>query len=443
MPQFSGRDGGEWEYDDANGSEGGMGAVFHGKSLVDGSRVAVKRVRLKWASTRAERVREREIEVGDRLTEAARSGDSTGHLVLPLDIAFAGGDLLIVMPLADGSLADDLTDGPLALDAGLTVLRQVAEGLVELAAVSIAHRDLKPGNVLRFGDTWKISDFGLSRILTEVTGTYTTGGGGTLPYMAPEVWTDHRGTAKSDLYALGVLAYEVFTGERPFPGPSEDDYERQHLTAAPPNTPGLPPRLSRLLARLVAKAPADRPQDARAVIEAVDNLRQKLTPAQEGLVEDVRRREDSRRDRDIAANAKVTAEERRKQERRQAVADLAAILEDAFDEIVEALPDARLDAGTCEITVSGLRVRFQTLNPLELSGPGSTVLTAAAMSYAPGEQPLPYEKRKSSAHAMFTCRRVDDRLRWTVQTWPLYESGPERPLDSAAVIDVLRAALHK
>ncbi|MFF5077977.1 serine/threonine-protein kinase [Actinoplanes sp. NPDC000266] len=442
MPQFSGRDGGEWEYDDSNGSEGGMGAVFRGKSLVDGAPVAVKRVRLKWAGTRAERVREREIEVGDRLTEAARTGDSIDHLVLPLDIAFAGGDLLIVMPLADGSLDDELAHGRLELGAGLTVLRQVAEGLVELAAVPIAHRDLKPGNVLRFGDTWRISDFGLSRILTEVTGTYTTGGGGTLPYMAPEVWTDQRGTAKSDLYALGVLAYEVFTGERPFPGPSEDDFERQHLTAAPPQTPDLPPRLSRLLARLVAKAPADRPQDARAVVEAVDNLRQKLTPAQEALVDDVRRHEAWRRDQDIAINAKMTADERQRQERRQAETDLSAILEDAFDEIVEALPDARIDAAAREVTIGELRVIFQNVDPIELSGRGTTVLNVAAMAYGPGEKTLAYQKRDRSAHAMLTCRRVDDRLRWTVRTGALYSAGPERPLDPAAVIDVLRAALH-
>ncbi|XVU30062.1 serine/threonine-protein kinase [Actinoplanes sp. CA-054009] len=443
MPVFAGRDGGEWKYDDAFGSEGGMGAVFRGKSLVDGTPVAVKRVRLKWATTRAERIREREIEVGDRLTEAARSGDATGHLVLPLDIAFDEGDLLIVMPLADGSLDDDLSRGHLSLEAGLTVLRQVAEGLVELAAVSIAHRDLKPGNVLRFGDTWKISDFGLSRILTEVTGTYTTGGGGTLPYMAPEVWTDQRGTAKSDLYALGVLAYEVFTGERPFPGPSEDDFERQHLTAAPPETPGLPPRLSRLLARLVAKAPADRPQDARAVIEAVDNLRQKLTPAQEGLVDDVRRHEEWRRDQEIAVNTRMTAEERKKQERRQAMTDLAAILEDAFDDIVEALPDARLDAGACEVTVGGLRVRFEPREPFDMSGRGTTVLAAAVMSYGPGEEVLPYPERDRSAHATLACRRAGGRLQWTVRTWPIHVGGPERVLDSAAVIDVLRAALHK
>ncbi|XVV08266.1 serine/threonine-protein kinase [Actinoplanes sp. CA-131856] len=443
MPQFPGRDGGEWEYDDAFGSEGGMGAVFRGKSLVDGSPVAVKRVRLKWASTRAERVREREIEVGDRLTEAARTGDATGHLVLPLDIAFDGGDLLIVMPLADGSLADDLADGPMTIEAGLKVLRQVAEGLVELAAVPIAHRDLKPGNVLRFGDTWKISDFGLSRILTEVTGTYTTGGGGTLPYMAPEVWTDQRGTAKSDLYALGVLAYEVFTGERPFPGPSEDDFERQHLTEAPPNTPGLPPRLSRLLARLVAKTPADRPQDARAVIEAVDNLRQKLTPAQEGLVDDVRRHEERRRDEDIAVNATATAEQRRRQERRQAMADLSAILEDAFDDIAEALPDARLDAAACEVAVGGLRVRFQPREAFDLSGRGTKVLGAAALSYGPGETVSPYSDRNRSAHAVLTCRRAGGRLQWTFWIGPLTTGGPERPLDPAGVISILRAALHK
>ncbi|MEV4352641.1 serine/threonine-protein kinase [Actinoplanes sp. NPDC049596] len=452
MPQFTGRDGGQWEYDDLyHSDEGGMGTVFPGKSLVDGRAAAVKQVRLRWATTRAERIREREIEVGDRLTEATRSGDTTEHLVLPLDIAFFGSDLLIVMPRADGSLADVLEEGALTLEDGLAVVRQVAEGLVELAALSIVHRDLKPANVLRFGDTWKISDFGLSRILTEATGTHTTAGGGSPPYMAPEVWTGRRGTAKSDLYALGILAYEVFTGARPFTGPWEDDFERQHLTSAPPSTPELPPRLARLLARLVEKAPADRPHDARQVVEAVVNLQRKLTPQQDALVEAALHNEERRREERMAADNTAADLERVKQERRQAVADLTAILEDAFDDVAEALPDARLDARAGEVTLGGLRVRFETYEPIVLSGAGgSAVLNAMAFTAAAGEEPRPGPTGNRSAHAMLICRRTPDgRLRWTAQILALRPDGaaalslpgPERSLDADAVIDILRAAL--
>jgi serine/threonine protein kinase len=240
---------------DRIGDPSGMGEVFRGRAATGGDPVAIKRVRLHNPTEGAERRRAREVEIADRLTLAARSGAETGHLVLPVTYQVVDDDLLIVMPLADGSLQYALDTTTFDPATGLEVVKQVAQGLVELAAISIVHRDLKPANVLRYGATWRITDFGLARILSESTGTYTLAGWGTDPYIAPELWLNQPASVKSDLYALGVLAFEVFAGARPFPGPGENDFRRQHLSETPPELPTVPPRIARLILRMLSKVP--------------------------------------------------------------------------------------------------------------------------------------------------------------------------------------------
>jgi hypothetical protein len=446
MPRFSGRDGGEWEYDDTSpiGDESGMGQVFRGSSLADGRPVAVKRIGLKGLTTGEERRREREIEIAGHLDVAARSGDETEHLVLPLDHAFAGADLMIVMPLADGSLNATLERGRFSVDKGISALRDVAQGLVELAAISVVHRDLKPANVLRLDGTWKITDFGLSRILTETTGTYTMAGWGTRQYVAPELWRNQPATAKSDLYALGVVAYELFTGSRPFTGP---DFSHQHQFAAPPGLPGLPAALDRLVNRLLAKEPAQRPQDARAVVEALDKMVQRLTPQQQALIEAARRRDRTVQTSRLAAVAAAEETEKQEQQRRQARADLADILAEAYDDIVEALPDAELDTTAMEITVSGVRAAFHTYPPVRLTDEPSPVVLMGGVFRLPVGETRPRTGAPGKQYAVLTCRLdATGRLAWELSDggaaapWAHGQTG--RPLDADGVIEVLRAVLE-
>lgn len=266
MITFTGESGATWSYDDKTapiGDPGANGQVFYGRAQ-DGGPVAIKRVSLRSGEEAERRQRGREVEIGQVLAASASQ-----HLLQPIDTAHTDADLLIVMPLASRSLSALLRIESLDPQAAIEIVKQIAQGLTELAEASVLHRDLKPANVLEVDGRWHLADFGMSRNLTESTDTYTFLGGGTVPYMAPELWSGQpSATVKADLYALGVIAYELLTGARPFNGPAREDFRHQHLQEAPPEPTGVPATVGRLVLRLLAKNPAKRPQDARAVIEA-------------------------------------------------------------------------------------------------------------------------------------------------------------------------------
>jgi serine/threonine protein kinase len=154
----------------------------------------VKRVPLRWGDDGERRRREREVDIARVL--AARPA---AHLMVTTDVGRVDDDLLLVMPLAEISLSSALKAGELNEAACILALHHIMQGLIELAEISVVHRDLKPANVLLVGDRWQLADFGIARNLIESTDTYTFLGAGTLPYMAPELWSGHPATVKSDL----------------------------------------------------------------------------------------------------------------------------------------------------------------------------------------------------------------------------------------------------
>lgn len=429
--------GAEWSFDErAEIGGGGMGQVFTGTGE-DGTAVAVKRVRLLHRAEKHERQRGREAEIVERLM---RSGGDTTNLVLPLGYRFLDDDLLIVMPLADESLAKTLTRGPFGIDAGVDVVRQIALGLVQLETLKISHRDLKPGNVLRFGTTWKITDFGLSRDLAESTATYTLAGGGTLPYMAPELWDSPMSwSPKTDLYALGVLAFEVFTGRLPFNGPLERDLKRQHLHEAPPALTGVPSKIGRLVVRLLQKDPAHRHQNARAVVEVLDRYLESTRREQDPLADAAYAVERRLLEDQAAGSVAAATEERRAEERRQAVADLDDLLADAYDDLLAALPDLRINQETRTVVMGGLRIVFETREPLHLSehddGRKAVLLGVVRRDAA--------QRAQATVYAHLSYGRVEEgRMGWTF-TWPDPLEFDRQPLDAAAVLDIVRSAAEK
>lgn len=333
VERFTGESGAVWSYDPEAqiGDVSGMGQVFLG-AAADGTPVAVKRVRLRLGTEKERRRRQREVEIADVLKELP------SEHVLPIsDVGYAGDDLFIVMPLALRSLAAAIRTGDLTPDERFDALLQVTQGLVELAAASVLHRDLKSANVLEHEGRWRLADFGLARYLLEETGTYTFLGAGTFPYMAPELWQGRAASVQSDLYALGVIAYELLTGARPFPGPDEY-YERQHCLEPPPRPEGVPRGIARIMLRLLAKNPADRPQDARAVLEDLQASWLRLSEVQEDL-RDAAFAAEQRRSLAAARRAQATNDEQSYQERKhRAMRDLRQILEDAADLSEEALP---------------------------------------------------------------------------------------------------------
>ena len=202
--------------------------------------------------------------------------------ILPLhDSGEAAGELYFVMPYIDGeSLRARLVrEGRLPVEQALEVARQIADALQTAHDQGVIHRDVKPENILltRSGHAL-LADFGIARA--------TAGAGpadamtqagltiGTVAYMSPEQALGERDLdARSDLYALGCVLYEMLVGAPPFTGPTPMSVLSKHLTAAPPDPlvarPDIPAAVSTAISRTLAKEPGDRPSSAREFASAL------------------------------------------------------------------------------------------------------------------------------------------------------------------------------
>ncbi|TNF28376.1 MAG: serine/threonine protein kinase, partial [Deltaproteobacteria bacterium] len=193
----------------------------------------------------------------------------------------------IVMELLAGeTLRDRLRRvGPLPVAAAARIGRQIARALIAADAAGIVHRDLKPANIMLVADpagveVVKVTDFGVAKELSRAdTESLTQRGAaiGTPAYMAPEQVTGAEVSARTDLYALGCVLYELLTGRPPFASDASAGLLVDHLLtpAAPlpsplPSGDSAPEEVAALIAALLAKEPAERPASAAVVSEALD-----------------------------------------------------------------------------------------------------------------------------------------------------------------------------
>ncbi len=158
------------------------------------------------------------------------------------------------------------------LDRVLDDFHQILDGL-EVLHTKILHRDLKPENVLIQGDVKKLADFGLAKFVDQATRTLTFKGGGTPWYMAPEVWDRHGVTPATDLYAIGVMLFEVLTGTLPLTGADIIQIRDAHLYSPAPRAKSLnadiPDFLDGIVKKMLAKDSRDRYQSARDANDAL------------------------------------------------------------------------------------------------------------------------------------------------------------------------------
>ena len=153
--------------------------------------------------------------------------------VMPvLDRGEVDGYWVLVMPLAEKSLREYLDErgGCLAVSEAVPVLVDITGALVAVED-KVVHRDIKPENVLLLDGHGQLADFGIARYAGATTAPDTLKYATTLPYAAPEQWREEQATSATDVYAVGVVAHEVMSGQTPFGGP---DYRRQHLEEHPP-----------------------------------------------------------------------------------------------------------------------------------------------------------------------------------------------------------------
>lgn len=332
--QFSGESGAVWRYrpDLPLGPPGGFGGVFAGEAA-DGSPVAVKVVkRARLGGELDPRLLRREVEIGRRIGEV-----DAPMLLAVRDAAESSEGLLLVLERAERSLAG--VTGQLDEDRSTLILIDVATALQQLHTAGIIHRDLKPGNVLMHEGRWKLADFGIARDAEIGTQTATFLGWGSRPYMAPELWEGRSPSVKTDLYALGCLAYELLTGETPFKG----DQRAGHLGQPAPPAQCENAMLRTLIARLLAKDAGERPQDARSVLERLSRSRLGRTHEQEQIAQLGSIHAAERANEAVTAQDAAAVTEMVRQLRVQGLAELTELLTDSLERIQVVEPDATLE----------------------------------------------------------------------------------------------------
>jgi eukaryotic-like serine/threonine-protein kinase len=237
------------DFDAPLGSPGGFGAVYCGYGVNDNA-VAIKRLHLS-----AKAAAHRELRMAEELIDK-----SLPHVIDILDYGLDSESdfYFIVMPRAEGSLEDfALASGPMPESEVVSIGIQLLAGLDELGTV--IHRDLKPQNVLRQGDRWKISDFGIARFVEDATSTGTLRDCISPAYAAPEQWNLEPVSKATDIYALGGILYRLLAGKLAFPANSIDDFRQHHLGATPPRAPNCSSALASLIQSMMRKPQALRP----------------------------------------------------------------------------------------------------------------------------------------------------------------------------------------
>ncbi len=256
---------------------GGMSRVFVAMEHALGREVVIKVLPPELAAgVNRERFR-REVQMAARLSHP---------YIVPLLHAGESGELLwFTMPFIQGeSLRHRLEEqGPLSVRDTVQVLRDVVEALAYAHTRGVVHRDIKPANILSDGQHGVVTDFGVAKALyaalpSGIAGHTTSGMAiGTPAYMAPEqLAADPSADHRVDIYAVGLLAYELLIGVSPFREPSPTATMTAQLTRTPESLHTLraevPPQLSALISRCLSKNPADRPADAHAVLVELDRI---------------------------------------------------------------------------------------------------------------------------------------------------------------------------
>ncbi len=238
---------------------GGMATVYLAQDLRHDRPVALKVLHPELAATMGPERFQREIRFAARLQHP--------HILTVLDSGEAAGQLWFTMPFVEGeSLRDRLRrERQLAVDVALQIGREAARALDYAHQHDIVHRDIKPENILltRDGSTL-VADFGIARALgTDDRLTQTGLAIGTPAYMSPEQAAGDKGVdARTDVYSLGAVLYEMLAGEAPFTGPTAQAVIAKRLSEPPPSVrrmrPNVPEGVDQAIQRALAPVAADR-----------------------------------------------------------------------------------------------------------------------------------------------------------------------------------------
>jgi tetratricopeptide (TPR) repeat protein len=253
--------------------QGGMGRVYKARDLDLGEMVAIKTLLTPAEGSTGDDEERllRELQICRRVSHP--------NVVRVFDLGRFDGGIFITMELLEGKILDQLIGRlePIPLERIRFFLAEIAAGLQEAHSLGIVHRDLKPSNVMVMEKRVKILDFGIARMSGFDTRLTRTGlAFGSPMYMSPEQLLGQPLDGRSDLYALGILAYALIAGREPFDDENPAVLAVKHLQEEVPDIlqfrPRLPAPWKDFLTRLLAKGPADRYASAREVLTVLTAL---------------------------------------------------------------------------------------------------------------------------------------------------------------------------
>lgn len=245
---------------------GGMGSVYlAADQLLDGTEVALKVLHKELTADQKQLQRFfREVQVTRQITHR--------NIVRTFDAGQSVGRVFFTMEYVPGVVLKDILNEYRLLDISQTVpiLSDIAQGLSAIHAQGVIHRDLKPANIILAKDgVARITDFGVARPSTSEL-THHSEVVGSTAYLSPEAWTGRDVNHRTDLYALGVVAYEMLTGKKPFEAGSPAEYMFKHLEQQPASirslVPELPAWIDHLVLQLLAKDQYERPESADEIV---------------------------------------------------------------------------------------------------------------------------------------------------------------------------------
>ena len=257
---------------------GGMGEVWKATDTVIGRTVAIKILKEEYFGDPGFR---------ERFRAEARHAALVNHegIANVFDYGEEEGNAYLVMEMVPGEALSTILEREkvLAPERVLSIVQQTALALYQAHQAGLVHRDVKPGNLLITPEgTVKITDFGIARVTDQVPLTATGQVMGTVQYLAPEQASGKPASPSTDIYSLGIVAYEALSGRRPFRGESQVSIAMAHIKEAPPELPGtIPEPVRKLVMSCIAKKPEGRPASADALAKAAKAL--SLGHVDEGL----------------------------------------------------------------------------------------------------------------------------------------------------------------
>lgn len=374
-------------------AEGGFGQIFEASSI--GGQTAV--VKLVPKAPGAQRELLFDLPEAPNVLPAIDRGEWGDHWVL-------------VMPRAECSLRERLEEaqGPLPSDDAVAILRDIASGLAGMLG-KVVHRDLKPENVLLWQGRWCIADFGIARYAEATTAPDTRKGAWSPPYAAPEQWRFERATPATDVYALGVIGFELIEGRRPYPGPDTEAFREQHLHGKPSEPSRADPRLRALLLECLLKEPQARPTAANVL----ERLQQPAQPKSPGLarLQEAYGRQVSSDLVDQGRRAREAEEEVRHRELHSSAKEaLQALIVRVEDTLRDLAPTARIEKGSgLTIHLGQARLMIEALQRNRFDPPTRARLGFEVISLS--KISITYLQPRGSwdgrSHSLWFCNAMD------------------------------------